>query len=59
VLKRKLTLPAKRLQVLRSQIATAFAQLVQPLPVRILGISLCYCSAIMSANCSANLSIGQ
>jgi hypothetical protein len=33
VLKRKITLPAKRLRVLQAEVVTAFAQLVQPLPV--------------------------
>ncbi len=34
VLKRKITLPAKRLRTLQAQALAAFAQLVQPLPVR-------------------------
>ena len=34
VLKRKLTLAAKRLRLLHNQVVVAFAQLVQPLPVR-------------------------
>jgi hypothetical protein len=34
VLKRKIALPAKRLRQLHNQVVEAFAQLVQPLPVR-------------------------
>ena len=34
VLKRKISLPANRLRMLQTEVVTAFAQIVQSLPVR-------------------------